>query len=153
MSTTLLKVDLDFKEYVPYWVLPYYMMSRIVKAQKYLCVLDNFFEIKSIEVYRTRNGLHLYIYIDGDLPDWAILCLQSPIDDEFRMVFNVARLLGIHSGPFNVLFKDKYRIEYVGRKKISFEKHHEAKRLRILEKIFVRSLEKARKQKEIVFGD
>jgi len=64
--------------------------------------------IENIEIYETGKGFHYYIYLNKDLPNWAILCLEVLLNtDRYKMFIDLRRLL--NEFPYwNVLFKKKY---------------------------------------------
>lgn len=144
---TELRIDVDLKALCPKWCKVYYAMDRTILVAKYLVFLDVVFGVERLEVYGTKNGLHLYVGIGEDLEPWTVLLVQQAVDDPFRIMFNTLRIMGRLRGTFNLLFKRKYRVVFEGGRIVEREVVHTERRLRLLERWFWRYIKRARERR------
>lgn len=68
-------------------------------------------KISDIEVFSTRNGFHVYIYLQKLISNASIVALQAILGSDYRReTFNLLRITKNPNNQYwNVLFNKKYR--------------------------------------------
>jgi len=141
-----INIDLDLNK--DNWFLPirYQVISQlhiIFRFKRLLRRLNEFVDIEDVKVFRTNNGLHIYIRL-GNLvkkintqEELIILIIQSILDDDkFRQIHNLARILKFKKSKPFILFDRKIRFSN-GKIEILREKRV---RVKILERFFTEKL-------------
>jgi len=83
---TVLKIDIDFKP-PKYWM-------ELWKRTRISMLKELGYDVKRIRIYETKRGLHIFIYLEQEIPDDEIINMLQFLcgDDATRVKINQWRI-------------------------------------------------------------